>query len=386
MNWVARIDYKIVRYLKKAALAALTINQSPGDVHNKMMEVHWEAFVRSKNKHDLQYALEHLTAYFSSHYSFRNIASVSDKIAEAAGYLSIDDYLHFNRYSIIPNNLHSLTRYAINDILGPGFASATRKGIKRDFIINEIFTKIHEHKVGIYPYIMYDCDHEKIKITFLIIQEKEIYLQDNEGNTYKLVDIPKNEIKQVSENEYRSGILDFDAPDYIEKFVISTLWNAPDLDIHKNFLNIYWRFYENLNDKIYLKFALGHLENYLNSSFDIKELDGAIIKKILTAAGYQSLNDFLRSRLTKNNVYRVHLSRKVLDNALGIGFASKAKLGITRKNIIDDIISKISKHSIGIYSYPIYDSRKEEHICSLHIEANKVYLINGSGDKYIFTY
>lgn len=44
MNWVARIDYEMVRCLKKAALAAMAISQTSRDAHNRLMEVHWEAF------------------------------------------------------------------------------------------------------------------------------------------------------------------------------------------------------------------------------------------------------------------------------------------------------------------------------------------------------
>lgn len=375
MHWIARTNLKNVGHLKKAAQAAFAIGQFPQDIHNQLMETHWSNFVSSRDEQELEFALEHIDAYLSSRYKFEHINPISDKISVAAGYQSIDDYFYSNGY-VHRNSVRFLTRNSIDTCLGYGHASESRIGISRDKIIDEIINRIFEGKIGVYCYIVFDSIKEKINMCYLIIREKGVYIQDNLGVEYRI-----SNIKDYTGKINHYGEINFSDPDFIEKSVSSSLQlHEPHEDIHKNSMGIYWRFYENFKNKMYLKFALEHIAAYINSGFKSADLDNDLTTNILTAAGYKTINDYLCTLLEKKQIHRVNLSRKRLDSILGVGSARN----ITREEIIKDICAKVKNNETGTHDYMIYDDKNQEHLKQLVIEKDKSYMKDDLNNIFIF--
>lgn len=382
MNWVARIEFKNVRYLCKAAQAALAINQSPKDLQNQFMDICWAEYQKSKDLTALELGLEHLTAYFQSGYSVRKVSHVCDDIAVAAGYNSLEDYLYSIHYKYF-NHSRSFTRHVIDSILGPGHASESYYGLKRSDIVDEITYKCITREVGTYPYVVY-CKGF-VKICYLIVKKDVILMQDNDGVEYKLTNIPAipAEIKQIG-NQSRN--ISFNSPDFIPIAVLSSI-NKQDNDsekVHKKFMHIYWNFYKHLKNKIYLDFALEHIAEYCKARLEVNHLDDSVIDEIITAAGFQSIKDFLYTHLNKVKVHRIHLSRATIEAILGAGFASKSQGGITREEIIKDICAKVKNNETGTHDYMIYDDKNQEHLKQLVIEKDKSYMKDDLNNIFIF--
>lgn len=188
MECVYRVDRKSVEYLKKAVQSALSLNENPRDVHNRLIDIYWRIYNDLQEHVYFQLAFEHITAYIDAGYKPGDLSRNTEAILEKTGYKSLCDYLHALHYSR-DRYFIRLTRSRVKTLLGKGSVTKANTGITKDTIVDDIFAKIAKREIGTYTYqVVYK---DKIYLSHLIIEnEKDVFMQDNEGNQFKFIELP----------------------------------------------------------------------------------------------------------------------------------------------------------------------------------------------------
>lgn len=188
MESVYRVDRQSVEYLKKAVQSALSLNENPRDVHNRLIDIYWRLYNDLQEEIYFRLAFEHITAYIDAGYKPGDLSPNTEAVLEKAGYKSLCDYLHALHYCRDRYYIR-LTRSRIKKLLGKGSVAKATAGVTKDTIVDEIFAKIAKREIGIHTYQVFYKD--KIYLSHLIIEnEKDVFMQDNEGNQFKFMELP----------------------------------------------------------------------------------------------------------------------------------------------------------------------------------------------------
>lgn len=167
----------------------------------------------------------------------------------------------------------------------------------------------------------------------------------------------------------------------IQQAMLSSLLigNSPK-DLYLRIINLYWEYYKQLDEDVFLDFCYIHLLSYLKAEYDYKDYY-FLFQDILRAKGYDSIEDYLKSINYKNR--KVELTKYRILMILGKGNSLKSVNDSTKSEMIDDIIKKIRGMEKGKYAYATH-LHTRIYITLLIIDDEHAYMQDSNGISYQF--
>lgn len=167
----------------------------------------------------------------------------------------------------------------------------------------------------------------------------------------------------------------------IQQAMLSSLFiGRTPKDLYLRLINLYWEYYKQLGEDVFLDFCYIHLLSYLKAEYDYKDYC-FLFQDILRAKGYDSIEDYLKSINYKNR--KVELTKYRILMILGKGNTLKSVNKLTKNEMIDDIINKIRSMEKGRYAYATHQHTRIK-ITLLIIDDECAYMQDSNGISYQF--
>lgn len=178
------INFQHISAIQKAVQSAFLTKLSPINVHSHMIPLYWDYYKYMGEKTFQTLALEHTVACIKSNYDYNAMIPLFTEISASVGYDSFKNFLSHICPSPSPKKVKP-TYNRILSIFGKGHACKQNGNLTKGECAKDAIQKIENREKGRHCYsLQYN---NIIKTIYLIIDETNASMQDNEGVEYVFV-------------------------------------------------------------------------------------------------------------------------------------------------------------------------------------------------------
>lgn len=184
MNSILEISFLETKLVLKAAQSAIFMGGKPEETLLKFIKLYWEYYRNTDDICFLEFSFVHMRAYLEAGYAYQAHEAFFTEIAKEEGYAALGDVLREINYK---KRSLRLTKGGLDSIIGRGRTYTNYAYFSsREKLLNDMMDKIQNRVTGTYCY--YSKRNQRGRLTFLVIYPTEVYLYDNQGALYAIID------------------------------------------------------------------------------------------------------------------------------------------------------------------------------------------------------